>query len=160
VSRIQKKYPDRLKEKQYKLLLIEAIDTALDTLTACFALAEKWRRSNGFKTTLMRQCFGLYTFALEEYGKLLWLKSLKVKGGMVTVPKAIFSNHDKKFEFALNSPDLPKACKQVYTTFFKSTSRGYQSRHTTPNLESRVSIFYADLLLYHPSDQFHGQTHF
>jgi len=141
----QNKSPYRLKEKQYKFIIVEVIDTALDTLTACLALAEKWHRSNGFKTTLMRQCFGLYTFALEEYGKLLWLKSLKVKDGMVTIPKAIFSNHDKKFELALKSKDLPNSCKRVYTTFFKSTSRGYQSKHTVPNIESRVSIFYADM---------------
>lgn len=52
---------------------------------------------------------GLYTYALEEYGKLLLLGSLSEKGGIVSVPyRAIFRSHGKKFEAALET--LPADC--------------------------------------------------
>lgn len=55
---------------------------------------------------------GLYTYAVEEYGKLLLLGSLPEKGGIVSVPyREIFRTHQKKFDAALDN--LPADCGQL-----------------------------------------------
>ena len=52
---------------------------------------------------------GLYTYAVEEYGKLLLLGSLPEKAGVVSVPyRETFRSHGKKFEAALRK--LPADC--------------------------------------------------
>ena len=52
---------------------------------------------------------GLYTYAVEEYGKLLLLDSLQEKAGVVSVPhREIFRSRGKKFEAALRK--LPADC--------------------------------------------------
>lgn len=54
----------------------------------------------------------LYTYAVEEYGKLLLLGSLPEKGGVVSVPsREIFRSHDKKFNAALEK--LPAECALI-----------------------------------------------
>ena len=46
---------------------------------------------------------GLYTYAVEELGKLLLLKRIKIKSGKCTVEYSKeFVNHDKKFETAFD----------------------------------------------------------
>ena len=54
----------------------------------------------------------LYTYAVEEYGKLLLIESLPEKGGIVSVPyREIFRSHGKKFEAALGA--LPAECARL-----------------------------------------------
>lgn len=58
---------------------------------------------------LLAVAASLYTYAVEEYGKLLLLGSLPEKGGVVSVPyREIFRSHDKKFNAALEK--LPAEC--------------------------------------------------
>jgi hypothetical protein len=46
---------------------------------------------------------GLYTYAVEELGKLLLLKRIRTKSGKCTVKYSKeFVNHDKKFETAFD----------------------------------------------------------
>lgn len=55
---------------------------------------------------------GLYTFALEEFGKAVWLKECWVKNKhRQYVPKSIFRLHNKKFKKALKN--LPDECKII-----------------------------------------------
>lgn len=55
---------------------------------------------------------GLYTYAVEEYGKALLIESLPEKGGIISVPyREIFGSHGKKFEAALK--DLPVECSAI-----------------------------------------------
>ena len=61
---------------------------------------------------LLTAAGGLYTYAVEEHGKLLLLESLPEKGGIVSVPyREIFRSHEKKFEAAFK--DLPADCAQL-----------------------------------------------
>lgn len=61
---------------------------------------------------LLTAAGGLYTYAVEEYGKMLLLGSLPEKGGAVSVPyREIFRSHEKKFEAAFK--DLPADCAQL-----------------------------------------------
>ena len=60
---------------------------------------------------LLTAAGGLYTYALEEYGKMLLLGSLPKKGGIVSVSyREIFRSH-RKFEAALGA--LPAECGQL-----------------------------------------------
>ena len=62
--------------------------------------------------SLLTAAGGLYTYAVEEYGKMLLLESLPEKGGIVSVPyREIFRSHEKKFEAAFK--DLPADCAQL-----------------------------------------------
>ena len=70
-------------------------------------LNDKWEHSHAI---------GLYTFAIEEYGRAILLKNcLKKKPmtrtGKYKVPRPIFESHKLKFETALKK--LPPKCKNL-----------------------------------------------
>jgi len=106
---------------------------------------------------------GMYTFALEEYGKALILEeNLMTTENNCKVPKEIFYKHSKKFEKALNA--IPHNCKNVFVeteSFVNSTKKskmvksrkgdeyelgaGHAMVLTEPMLadfESRLNCFY------------------
>jgi len=61
-----------------------------------------------------RYALGLYTFAVEEYGKALWLEDIRASGstnGRYTVPTNIRSDHHRKFKYALDA--LPHECTEI-----------------------------------------------
>lgn len=63
--------------------------------------------------TSLSSALGLYTFALEEYGKALWLYDcIKESQEKYKIPKEIFSNHNKKIKRALN--ELPEEFSKFY----------------------------------------------
>lgn len=67
---------------------------------------------------------GMYTFALEEYGKALILEECsKTNQDDCKVPREIFFKHPKKFEKALS--ELPYNCKNVFveTESFVNSSK-------------------------------------
>lgn len=56
---------------------------------------------------------GLYTFAVEEYGEFLYLKSIRPVDKKYSINHTHkFTNHAKKFELALS--DLPEECKLIH----------------------------------------------
>ena len=59
-------------------------------------------------------CAGLYTYAVEEFGKHKLLESCQVNGGLVDLSpiRKSFFNHDKKFELAREA--LPPECFTLY----------------------------------------------
>jgi len=69
-------------------------------------LNDKWEHTH---------VIGLYTFAVEEYGKALALQECmngsKTKNGKYTVPNNIFKSHKLKFSKALKI--LPTECKDL-----------------------------------------------
>lgn len=89
---------------------------------------------------------GLYTFAIEEYGKLLYLLSCKPSEGKVEINyDGQFRNHTKKFKRALD--ELPPKCKNLHSGSFTTsgfTSSGYNT-DTLADFEVRKGIFYVDL---------------
>ena len=65
-------------------------------------------------------CAGLYTYAVEEYGKILLLKKCNISGGKVKIKyRNGFRFHPKKFTLAAN--DLPRECKTLKRGLFDPT---------------------------------------
>lgn len=64
-------------------------------------------------------CAGLYTFAIEEYGKILFLQSFPVStNNTIKFPhkrdgRKGFLNHYEKFPRALDDKQLPVDCKNL-----------------------------------------------
>ena len=88
---------------------------------------------------------GLYTFAIEEYGKYLYLKSIEPVDGKYHIDyEGEFKNHSKKFERALSN--LPHECALL------NRGESKDPQHYTPDthediiadFETRLRIFYSD----------------
>lgn len=90
---------------------------------------------------------GLYTYAIEEYGKLLYLQSCKVENGKVEIDyRKKFINHDFKFETAIE--DLPRECSIIGKSFFDPNvfdSAVFDTKQTISTFRARLGIFYTDL---------------
>lgn len=89
---------------------------------------------------------GLYTFALEEFGKLLILLSCKPINGKVKIDyEDLFKYHREKFKRAL--AELPSECRLLHSGGY--TASGYASSSfdtdTIADFEARKGIFYTDL---------------
>ena len=89
---------------------------------------------------------GLYTFAVEEYGKFLYLKSLEPIDGKYHIDYTDeFKNHIKKFERALSN--LPDECKLVHLGIKEDVEFYEPDFHDDiiADFETRLRIFYSDL---------------
>lgn len=101
------------------------------------------------------ECFALFTHAVEEYGKLLYLKSLTQdsNGNVIieydkdkkTGSKGLFKDHKYKFNLAVNS--LPDSIKVVYEGAFDSNvfdSSDFDI-DTIPSWDARLNILNTDI---------------
>jgi len=89
---------------------------------------------------------GLYTYALEEYGKLLILRSLQPDEGKVQIDYGLFTNHSEKFKKAIEN--LPKECITISKGLFDPNifnSKIFNTEGTIATFNARKGIFYADL---------------
>jgi len=88
---------------------------------------------------------GLYTYAVEEYGKILFLLENKpLNYGNVTINYKKFTVHPHKFGRALEK--LPDECKKIHSgglTISGFTSSGFNT-DTIVDFEARKAIFYSD----------------
>ena len=105
-------------------------------------------RSQSDSDGLMAVAAGLYTYAFEEYGKLLLVERLPEKGGVVSVPyREIFRSHGKKFEAACG--ELPKECWSAETGLFDPNLFDPGLFDTWSSLSAtfttRMSLLYLDL---------------
>lgn len=66
------------------------------------------------------ECYAIFTHAVEECGKLLYLRTLEPdeKGNYIIEYSKKFKNHKTKFEFALDT--LPESIRVVYEGKFSS----------------------------------------
>lgn len=88
---------------------------------------------------------GLYTFAVEEYGKYLYLKSLKPVDDKYHIDyPGEFKNHTKKFERALSN--LPKECIRIHLGEKEDIEFYEPDFHEdiVADFETRLRIFYSD----------------
>ena len=88
---------------------------------------------------------GLYTYAVEEYGKYLYLKSLKPIDEKYHIDYTNeFISHPRKFERALSN--LPHECKLVHLGEDEDTEFYEPDFHDDiiANFETRLRIFYSD----------------
>ena len=89
---------------------------------------------------------GLYTYAVEEYGKALLIESLPEKGGIVSVPYGeIFRSHQKKFDAAFK--DLPAECSMLSQGIFSPIifSPIIFSTGLEASFSSRTRLLYLDM---------------
>lgn len=99
-------------------------------------------------------CAGLYTYAVEEYGKLILLSECVPENGKVDINlKQLFyghKSHDSKFEAALNR--MPDECKNIGVDFWAGHfPKGWwdglfpDEKSVVAGFKSRLAIFYCDL---------------
>ena len=92
------------------------------------------------------ECYAIFTHAVEEYGKLLYLRTLEPdENGNFTINYLKkFKNHQTKFKLALKK--LPESIKVVYQGSFSSsfTSSSYTT-DTEATWENRLNILNTDI---------------
>lgn len=119
--------------------LLDATRTLID-----FSI-EKGEDEDGFVDSPIVAA-GLYTHAVEEFGKYLYLKSIEPIDGEYRIDYSNeFLDHRKKFERALSH--LPRECALVHLGEV-TDPRFYEPDFNTDiiaNFETRKRIFYSDL---------------
>lgn len=108
----------RITGRQRESLLDAALASVRRLLASANALCRAASSSDAPDPAgLLAVAAGLYTYALEEYGKLLLVERLPEKGGVVSVPRReIFGSHQKKFNAAVE--DLPTECSALKRGIF------------------------------------------
>ncbi len=89
---------------------------------------------------------GLYTYAIEEYGKLLILNSSQPIEGKVQIDYGLFTNHSEKFKKAIEH--LPSECISISKGLFNSKifdPKIFNTEGTITTFNARKGIFYTDL---------------
>ena len=100
---------------------------------------------NGGPVTI---CAGLYTYAVEEYGKIVLLrKSRKIDGHVRVKYKQGFRDHNTKFRFGIKN--LPSACITLRIGAFDSNvfdPKIFDTETVIADFKSRMSVFYTNFL--------------
>jgi len=91
-------------------------------------------------------CAGLYTHALEEYGKFLALKQSDCVAGKVRIEyKDKFRDHTAKFRLAIEN--LPHECTIIGVIGFEQGfEQGFEREEIVSDLEARWGAFYTDFV--------------
>jgi AbiV family abortive infection protein len=124
-------------EGQWKTIVQEIPRRIIELL----GFTEEFLKTDGSE----RICAGLYTYAIEEYGKLLLLKSCTPSSGKVQIKyKDEFTNHKAKFSTAFQN--LPEECKRLYKGVFDPEIFDRKIFDTDEIAEhyARLAIFYTD----------------
>jgi AbiV family abortive infection protein len=124
-------------EGQWKAVMQEIHRRIIELLT----FVEEFLKTDSSE----RICAGLYTFAIEEYGKLLLLKAYNPSNGKIQIKyDKEFTNHTAKFNKAFQN--LPEECKRLYKGVFdpKIFDRGIFATDEIAELYARLAIFYTD----------------
>ena len=95
---------------------------------------------NGGSVTV---CAGLYTYAVEEYGKIVLLrKSRKIDGHLKVKYKEGFRDHNTKFRLAIKN--LPNECITLRIGVFDP--KIFDTETVIADFKSRMSVFYTNFL--------------
>ena len=93
-------------------------------------------------------CAGLYTYAVEEYGKIVLLrKSRKINGHVRLKYKQGFRDHNTKFRLAVKK--LPNECKILRIGPFEPNIFDptiFDAETVIVDFKSRMSVFYTNFL--------------
>ncbi len=92
--------------------------------------------------------YAIFTHAVEEYGKLLYLQSIIPDsiGNYEVEYRRKFRSHETKFDLALAK--LPDSIKTVYKAQFDSSqydSTNYSTDDTQPNWDNRLNVLNVDI---------------
>jgi len=100
---------------------------------------------NGGSVTI---CAGLYTYAVEEYGKIVLLKkSRKIDGHVRVKYKKGFRDHNTKFRLGVKN--LPQECKTLRIGDFDPNffdPKCFDTETVIADFKSRMSVFYTNFL--------------
>ena len=136
-------------EKQWERLKEATYVTIMSNLNAVDILVEYANDPTDITRSPTYPATGLYTHAIEEFGKLFYLKQLRPKNGKVEIEyHKIFKgkkSHDFKFEIAIK--ELPKECIVVQVGSFTSsgfTNSGFVT-DTLTDWQTRLQIFNTDI---------------
>jgi len=97
-------------------------------------------------TDYIYELYAIFTHAVEEYGKYVYLAKLKPnKKGRYNIESDVFMNHDQKFDLALEN--LPDEVKVVFNAPFdsKNYSADYEIDNTLPTWKNRVNVLNVDI---------------
>jgi len=127
-------------EELWKKIMKETLQRVLRLLESAEILLD-----NGGNGAI---CAGIYTYALEEYGKILLLKQSSHVNGKVKIKyRKGFRYHPEKFRLAINN--LPKECTTLKKPAFNSKSFDpdiFDTEEVIADLEARMAVFYTDFL--------------
>lgn len=120
---------------------LHGIDSMLHTIERHFEM-HRGRVITSSESIVMA---GVYTFAIEEYGKLLMLSRLTPMASRVRIPYATgFRNHLEKFNAAI--ADLPPECTSLAGAFDPELfDPQIFSTGVITDFEARQAIFYSDI---------------
>lgn len=145
-------------ERKRRKLILGAFAVGVDILAMCDYIAHNFKNLGGSEYF----CAGLYTHALEEYGKVLWLQNLPVNNGQIKINKKKYADHVIKFNMIKHDTKLPDVCKKIRIAPFDNNifdSNIFDTKDTYANQFTRFQIFYSDfadngeLLQYPPIDK-------
>ena len=126
-------------EELWMKLMQETLSGVIRLLESCEKLL-----ANGGSEII---CAGLYVYAVEEYGKLLFLKkSNQIAGKRCIIYRNKFRNHDAKFDIAIKN--LPPECITLHQAAFDPAdfdSADFDTENIITDNEARLNVFYADL---------------
>ena len=139
-----------ISEQQWRTLKSETLNTVIMILESIEILIIDLQTKQGVVATQVLNGAGLFSHAIEEYGKLLYLQSLSSINGIITIEYdgkhgGKFKNHKHKFELALKK--LPNQCTVLEDGAFDTAifdSRIFDTG-TIANWETRLNIFNTDL---------------
>ena len=125
-----------ISDELYKQILKETLQRSLTLLNSADILLD----NEGDETV----CAGIYSYAVEEYGKFFVLKqSGREDGNVIIKYSEEFTKHAKKFGLALSS--LPPECINLGEFGFeKGFEQGFERGKTILNFKARMAVFYTD----------------
>jgi len=132
-------------ETQWKKLQSETFSTIMAIMETVDVLIKHTQAPAYGKNTTHIMCSALYTHAVEEYGKLLYLQPLLPNNGFVEIDyDAKFKNHRFKFPLALSK--LPESCKVLNDGPFSSDAfdSAIFDTGTISDWNTRLTIFNTD----------------
>ena len=138
--------PSQISAKQRDLLRDATLSGIKRILAAAAALHKSAAAAQEDKSDdLLVVAAGLYTYAFEEYGKLLLIDDMEERGGAVLIPRAMFHSHDQKFKRA--EKGIPEEYRVLRKPLIDQTTfaRLYDANSLGPTFPGRMLSFYADI---------------
>ena len=139
----------RVPKKQLELLLSAAINTGLSNLHVLQKVLGMLTVKHGYGHEELQVIAGMYTLALEEFGKVQYLKSIKPgrKVEYTIVRDKKYEDHDFKFARVMQCKELPNRCKKIHTKFVWAgiTPGPVKIKHTMADVATRMRIFYSNV---------------
>jgi len=122
----------------------KTIDVSLQRILKLLDSAQILLENGGSVTV----CAGLYTYAVEEYGKIVLLrKSGKVDGHVKVKYKKGFRDHNTKFRLAIKH--LPNECITLRIGVFDPNifdPKIFDTETIIADFKSRMSVFYTNFI--------------